>query len=489
MVSARTAPAPSSVFSPALLTTTLGALSIMFLAAFEQMAVATIMPRVADDLHGAALYSLALSAPLATAVVGMVAAGAWTDRRGPTWPFITGGLAFVAGLLLSGLARDMLTFTGGRVVQGLGIGLIDVTMYVLVARLYPQHLHARVFGLFAACWVLPSMIGPFVAGVVANVFSWHWVFLGVVVLVFGAAALIWPALRRLQEEEAAHDAAEPGSRSKVASQLVRAVIIAAAVLAIGFLGKAPGYGVVALLVLVAVVVFLLHPLLPADAYRLAVGLPAAIVVKFFVAGAYFGAEAYLPLLFNKVYGLDLTLSGLALTAAAITWAVASWLQGRFLTGLADRVLLMIAVAVVVLCLGSLGLLTAVHAPIWALVLAWGCGGFGMGLCYPRLSTLVIRLSPRQRQGFNSAALTMADATGSATGVAVLGVLVAGAAVGPLVLVFALAAVVAVAGWGAATRTGDGRQEETPRHESVFTGALPMLPPADPTPIEGPDPQS
>lgn len=458
--------------------TTLGTLAIMFLAAFEEMAVATIMPRVADDLHGQSLYSLALAAPLATAIVGMVVSGAWTDQRGPVGPFWTGGALFVIGLLTSGLARDMITFTGGRVLQGLGIGAINVTVYVLVARLYPQHLHPKIFGLFAACWVLPSMVGPFLAGVVANVLSWHWVFLGVVVLVGGAAALIAPSLNRLGRAEST-SSAPPASRARVASDLSRAVLIAVAVLAIGLVGRATGYGPVALVLLVALVVVLIRRLLPPGAFRLAQGLPATVVLKAFVGAAYFGAEAYLPLLFNKVYGLDLTLSGLALTAAAITWAISSWLQGRYLTVLRDRTLLILAVGIVLACLASLAVLTALHAPIWLLVCAWGVGGFGMGLCYPRMSTMIIRLSPREKQGFNSAALNMADSTGSAVGVAGLGVFQRGAEAGALVLLFAVAATVAALGWGISTRTGRGRDDALTRHEPVFTGAIPLQTLPDP----------
>jgi hypothetical protein len=53
---------------------TLGACALVFLAAFESMAVATIMPLVSRELDGAALYALAFAGPLATGVIGMVVA-------------------------------------------------------------------------------------------------------------------------------------------------------------------------------------------------------------------------------------------------------------------------------------------------------------------------------------------------------------------------------------------------------------------------------
>ena len=66
--------------------TTIGALSMVLLAAFEAMAVTTIMPLVAADLDGQALFSVAFSATLAASIIGMVVAGRWSDcarRRMP----------------------------------------------------------------------------------------------------------------------------------------------------------------------------------------------------------------------------------------------------------------------------------------------------------------------------------------------------------------------------------------------------------------------
>ena len=83
----RTTPAPTlesaGIFHRDYVLVTLGACALVFLAAFESLAVTTIMPLVSRELDGAALYALAFAGPLATGVIGMVAAGNWSDRRGP----------------------------------------------------------------------------------------------------------------------------------------------------------------------------------------------------------------------------------------------------------------------------------------------------------------------------------------------------------------------------------------------------------------------
>src|SRR5690606_16496475 len=137
-------------------------------------AVTTIMPIVSAELGGERLYAVVFAGMLATSVVGMVAAGAWCDRRGVLGPLSTAVVLFVVGLVIAGAAPSMELLVAGRLVQGLGSGGQIVTLYVVVARVYPGHLHGRVFAAFSAAWVIPSLIGPFLAGLVAELLHWRW---------------------------------------------------------------------------------------------------------------------------------------------------------------------------------------------------------------------------------------------------------------------------------------------------------------------------
>ncbi len=147
---------------------TIGACALVFLAAFESLAVTTIMPVVSRDLDGASLYALAFAGPLATGVIGMVAAGNWSDRRGPAVPLYSSVALFVVGLLIAGTALSMPALVAGRLVQGLGGGALTVALYVVVARVYPATLHPKIFAAFCSglggpvpCWpVCRRYCGP-----------------------------------------------------------------------------------------------------------------------------------------------------------------------------------------------------------------------------------------------------------------------------------------------------------------------------------------
>ncbi|MBN9613774.1 MAG: MFS transporter, partial [Actinobacteria bacterium] len=123
---------------------TIGSVALVFLAAMEAMAITTVMPVIAADLHGELLYAVAFSGTLATSVIGMVGAGIWNDLRGPRAPLTTAVVLFSIGLVVSGVAPDMYTFVAGRLIQGLGAGGQIVSLYVLVARVYPSFLHGKV---------------------------------------------------------------------------------------------------------------------------------------------------------------------------------------------------------------------------------------------------------------------------------------------------------------------------------------------------------
>lgn len=168
-----------TIWNPRYVWVTLGAVAMIFLAATQALAVTTVMPLVSADLGGAELYAVAFAGTLATSVIGMVAVGAWCDRKDPVLPLTTAVALFVAGLLVAGFAPSMPVLVLGRLPQGLGTGGQTVALYVVVARVFPAALHGRVFAAFSAAWVIPSIVGPFLAGFVAEQAHWRWVFLGV----------------------------------------------------------------------------------------------------------------------------------------------------------------------------------------------------------------------------------------------------------------------------------------------------------------------
>ena len=93
------------------------------------------------------------------------------------------------------LAPGMVLFTLGRFGSGVAEALMDVSLTVLLARAMPEELRAKVFAAFAAAWVLPSLVGPPVAGVLTEAVSWRAVFAVGVALLPLAWLLLRPSMR------------------------------------------------------------------------------------------------------------------------------------------------------------------------------------------------------------------------------------------------------------------------------------------------------
>ena len=393
---------------------TVGAVALIFLAAMQSLAVTTVMPVVSDDLDGDRLYAVSFAGILATSVIGMVAVGAWCDRGGVLAPLTTAVALFVAGLLVAGLAPTMLLLVVGRLVQGLGTGGQTVALYVVVARVYPGALHGRVFAAFSAAWVVPSLIGPFLAGAVTEFLHWRWVFLGVAGLTVAAFALV---VARLHGRPLHTD--EPASGG-VAGRLACAVAVAAGALGLSLAGELGVWAWAAVAASVVVIGVASRPLLPRGTLRAARGLPSVVLMRGLIAGALFGAEIYVPYLLIDEYGFSPTWAGLGLTAAALAWAGAAELQGRFGDRLGNTRITVIGTALLVASM-AIALVTALlHLHPAVLIAGWGFAGGGMGLMYPRLTVLTLAYSTPSNQGFNSSALSISDSVGSASSIAVLG---------------------------------------------------------------------
>jgi MFS family permease len=398
--------ARAELFGPQRRTTTTGLLLLISMIAFEAMGVGTAMPAVVADLGVVALYAWPFVAFMAASVVATVLGGRWCDVAGARTPLLVAPVVFGIGLAVAGTAGSMAQLLAGRVLQGLGAGVAIVSAYVMIAVVYPQRVRPAVFGWMSAAWVLPSLVGPPVAGVVTERLSWHWVFLGLVPVVLVALGLIVPAARGLRAPQG--DPA-PARRGLVPAALGAALGVAGLSWASQRLGV-PG-AVVAGVALVALVPSL-GRLLPAGTVRFRRGIPTVVASRGLLAGTFFTANTYVPLLLTDTHGWSLTAAGIPLVVASLGWSTASAWQGRHPDLPRSRLLLAGFCCVAV---GTAGLALAAPSwgPPWLAFPVWLVAGVGMGLGYSAISYLVLAQSAPNDVGFHTSAAQLADQLGSA----------------------------------------------------------------------------
>jgi MFS family permease len=398
-------------------TITLGLLALVTMFAFEAVAVSLAMPSVARELDGETLYPIAVVGMLTAAIVGMVVGGIWSDARGASLPLTVGGVGFVAGLLVSGFAGSMEVFVGGRLLQGLGCGGALTAMYVAVGDAYPAHLRTRVFSLFATAWVLPSIVGPFAAGALVDLFGWRSVFL--VVAAFAALSTFGVRIA-MRGRLAVREAPLVWGRRPF-----YAVVAAVGVVALHAAGHGSGIGSAMLLLAGLLVVGLtLGPLLPRGTTRARRGLPAVIASRGLFGAAFACVEMFLPLVLQGETGMSPTLSGLVMMVGALGWVAGSAYAGK--AGRPDtfsRILRTASFSLLAGTVMSLALVPVDHSPVLAGVVAtvgFATMAVGMGLATPLMSTLALDLAPEGRQGDSGAAIQMSDSLGQSIAAGLVG---------------------------------------------------------------------
>lgn len=407
--------APDKLFAPGRRAACVGAVALISMLAFEAIAVATAMPAVAGALDGLPFYALAFGATLATSVLGMTAAGQLCDKRGPYLAALAGLAVFLAGLLLAGFATAMPVLVLGRALQGLGSGVLGVTLYVGAGRVVPQALHPQLFALFAGAWVVPGLIGPALASFLVQTLGWRSVFLAVAAAVPVAAALILPALKR----------AGSGTGEVLQWGAMRWAL-AASVGALVLHGASQPSGVNALLLFaagLAVAGFAARRLLPAGTLTAARGMPTVVLLRGLIAAAFASAEAFLPLLLTEHFRWSLTQAGIALSAGAVTWSIGSAIQARVQGDAARQRLLPAGFALAAAGLAVvMAPVVSAALPSWLALAGWVGVGLGIGLSFPMVSVLLLKLSRPEEQGANTSSLQLCDALVSSAALGLAGLL-------------------------------------------------------------------
>jgi MFS family permease len=448
------------LWSPGRRALTIGLVLNVTIVASEALAVSTIMPIVARDLGGIDLYGWVFSGFFLGSLLGIVVAGMLIDRGSLARPFMLGIGLFAIGLLIGGLAPSMAVLVGARVIQGFGAGAIPAVAYVSIGRALPERLRPRMFATLSTAWVLPGVIGPSLAGIVAEAFHWRLVFLGLLPLIAVASFLTLPAIAAVgpatsAEGDAEHEIAA-SARRRLPLAIVLVIGAALAVAGLSNLGPLP-------IVLIAGGVLIGTPafarLTPSGTLRAARGLPTAVLLRGLLTFAFFCADAYVPLAIQEWRGAPAVVSGVVFTASTLAWTGGAWIQAQRVDRIGPTRFVLAGFGTIIV--GTVGFAAVLlpTVPLVVGVVTWAVTGFGMGLSYSTLSLVVLREAPPAEQGAATAGLQLSDVLGTSLGTGIGGALIAfGARSGSpgwvgLAGAFAVAVAVAFAGLTITRRLG------------------------------------
>jgi MFS family permease len=428
----------ASIWDATNITLTTGSILAVTLAAFQGLAVATITPVMTRDLEGEHLYGWVFNAFLLPQIIATVVAGREVDRRPPWTVFYPSLVIFGIGCLVCGIADSMSMIFLGRALAGIGAGATFSTVYAIVGGAYEDRLRPSMLAAMSSAWVVPSLIGPFVAGFVADAFHWRYVFLMLLPILVIIMPLTWPSYRKVRLDF------DPTMDQQNARRVPLAVLLAIGTLLflvgpdidelIGIFADAtrslPVWAGAVITIAGIVVIFpTLQRLLPSGTFSLRPMLGGAVGHRALSFGAFAVVETYLVYSLTSFGALTTSQAGLILSVGSLTWTAGSILQARQdrthgATSRARRTI--IGSSLMLLGAGLITLTILLAQDIWWPIAAIGfmAMGLGIGYGYTTSTSIAFANAPRGQDGLVSSSMLLGDLFTNSIGVGVGGFLLA-----------------------------------------------------------------
>ena len=401
-----------------------GLLLGLFVAMLSSTVVSNALPRIVADLEGSESgYTWVVVATLLTMTASTPVWGKLADLFSKKLLVQTALVIFVVGSLGAGFAPNMGSLIAARAVQGLGVGGLTALVQVVIASIVSPRERGRYSGYLGAVFALATVSGPLLGGFVVDS-AWGWrgcFFVGLPVAVLAFVVL----------QKTLH---VPTIRREVHIDYLGAILIAGGVstllIWVSLAGHNFAWGSFTTAWMVALGVALLvaavltemrapEPIIPLRMFRDRTT-SLATLASVMVGVAMFGSTVYLSQYFQIAQGMTPTHAGLMSMAMVGGLLVSSIGTGRVIsrTGRWKRFLVsgMVLVVVGLVLLSSIDETTGLpRVGVFMAVL-----GRGLGATMQNLVLAVQNNTAQRDMGAASSVVAFFRSMGGSIGVSALG---------------------------------------------------------------------
>ena len=368
-----------------------------------------------------------MTAYLLGATISMPLWGRASDLYGRKPLFLAAIAIFLAGSALSGAAGGIGELIAFRALQGLGAGGLMTLAMAIVAEIVAPRERGRYQGYIQMVFVLASVAGPLLGGVLSDELSWRWIFY--VNLPIGAAALL------LVGSALDLPARPSAARIDYAGAALLAGALTSLLLVTSWGGREYAWDSAELLSLSAATLALFgawvvrerraaEPILPLRLFRS----PVFTIVScalFLTTLAFFAVVVFMPVFLQVVTHASATSSGLLLLPLLLAATVSTAVAGRIMSRTGRyKVFPVCGLALMAAGLLLLSRMDAGTSQTTASLLLVVFGlGFGM---VSQVLTIAVQNGVERRDlGIATASANLVRSIGGAIGVAAFGAIFAG----------------------------------------------------------------
>lgn len=390
-----------------------------FVFSISTFIVTTTLPTVVHEIGGLRWFAWSTTIYVVASLIAGAVSARLLAGSGPRVTYRIAMALFAAGALLCATAPNMGWLLSGRLVQGLGGGMLSALSFSMVRTLFPRRLWSRAMAVISIVWGVATMAGPAIGGLFAEAGAWR----GAFFLLAGAVPLLWIVVevslpRRLP----------PGPPPRKLA-LGNLLLLAASAMAVALGGSARFWqgSLVGLIVAAGGIAWFRARetgggrLLPRGALDPTRGLGGTYAAQTFLLIAVV-TEIYIPYFLQKLHGLSPLHAGYMSALMAGGWSLGALASSgtdgtrrrlAMLMGPVAQFLALIGLALLLPRHGGTGTLLGIGASLLAL-------GAGIGLCWPQLGARVFQTAPQGEKELAAACITVVITLANAFGSALAG---------------------------------------------------------------------
>jgi EmrB/QacA subfamily drug resistance transporter len=401
-----------------------------FMTLLDLTIVNIAIPDMINRLHASLDDVLwVLNAYALVLAVLVITAGRLGDLLGPRTMFVAGIAVFTVASAACGFAPDPAWLIAFRAVQGIGAAMLMPQTLAIVTMTFPPERRGAAFGIWGAVAGLATIAGPTLGGLLVTAFDWRWIFF--VNLPIGAAVLavtffIIPGF-------------QPGRRHRFDIAGVALASLALLAICYGLVeGQRYGWGTVTsfisipLIIAAGVVllgVFLLvqkmrqdrEPLVPFVLFR-----SRNFTLMNWVSGTLsigmLGIFLPFTIYLQSALGFSALKAGLTMAPSSVVMIILAPGLGRLTDKIGGKYILLTGLALFAAGMGWAVLIATPHSAWYDFLAPMIVAGLGMGGTFPPMTTTAMSEVDPRMAGAASGVLNTTRQVGSVIGTAAVGAL-------------------------------------------------------------------